>query len=398
MTTASLLQKEPDFSLVLGGPLYQLLRRTHLTGPALEQVHRRVLIAMLTTWLPLALLTLIAGNLSGVKLTFLRDIEAHVRFLIAVPVLIAAELIVHRRMRITVKRFVERGIVKSDDMPKFHAALEATMRVRNSVPLEVALLIFVYTAMHWIWRSQVALGTANWYAMPEGAHLRLTVPGYWYAFVSMPIFQLILLRWYLRFFIWFQFLWKVSRLDLRLLPAHPDRSGGLGFLGVGSYAFAPILFAQGAVLTGGIANRILYQGQSLLSFKVTIVAFVVFFVVVILAPLLVFTPHLMVAKRRGLGEYGTLAAAYVAGFEEKWLRGSDRQEGGQSQELLGSADMQSLADLGNSYGFVREMRFVPFSLQDMTRLAVATAAPVLPLLLTMMSLEQLISRLLNVVV
>src|SRR6266850_1376549 len=382
MTTASLLQKEPDFSLVLGGPLYQLLRRTHLTGPALEQVHRRVLIAMLTTWLPLALLTLIEGNLSGVKLTFLRDIEAHVRFLIAVPVLIAAELIVHRRMRITVKRFVERGIVKSDDMPKFRAALEATMRVRNSVPLEVALLIFVYTAMHWIWRSQVALGTATWYGVPEGTHLRLTVPGYWYAFVSMPIFQLILLRWYLRFLIWFQFLLKVSRLDLRLLPAHPDRSGGLGFLGVGSYAFAPILFAQGAVLTGGIANRILYQGQSLLSFKVTIVAFVVFFVVVILAPLLVFTPHLMVAKRRGLGEYGTLAATYISGFEEKWLRGSDRQEGGQSQELLGSADMQSLADLGNSYGFVREMRFVPFSLQDMTRLAVATAAPVLPLLLT----------------
>jgi hypothetical protein len=398
MTTPSLLQEAPDFSLVLGGPLYQLLRRAHLTGPALEQVHRRILVAMLTAWLPLALLTLIEGNLSSVKLTFLHDIEAHVRFLIAVPSLIAAELIVHRRMRITVNRFVERGIVKSDDMAKFRAALEAAMRVRNSVPLEVALLIFVYTAMHWLWRSQVALGTATWYGVPEGTHLRLTVPGYWYAFVSMPIFQLILLRWYLRFFIWFQFLWKVSRLDLRLLPAHPDRSGGLGFLGVGSYAFAPILFAQGAVLAGGIANRIFYQGQNLLSFKVTIVGFVVFFVIVILAPLVVFTPHLMVAKRRGLGEYGTLAATYLAGFEEKWLRGSAQQEGGQSQELLGSGDIQSLADLGNSYGFVREMRFVPFSLQDMTRLAVATAAPVLPLLLTIMSLEQLVSRILNVVV
>jgi hypothetical protein len=335
--------------------------------------------------------------MSVVKLTFLRDIEAHVRFLIAVPVLIAAELIVHRRMRITVKRFVERGIVKTEDMPKFHAAIEAAMRLRNSVPLEVALLILIYTAGHWIWRNQAALGTATWYAVPEGAHLRLTLPGYWYAFVSMPIFQFILLRWYLRLFIWFQFLWRVSKLDLHLLPAHPDRSGGLAFLGAGSYAFAPILFAQGAVLAGVIANRIFYQGQQLLSFKVTIAAFVVFFLVVILAPLLVFTPHLTAAKRRGLGEYGTLAATYVTGFEAKWLRCGGQKDGAQSDELLGASDIQSLADLGNSYGFVRDMRFVPFSLEDMTRLAVATAAPVLPLLLTIMSLEELVSRILNVV-
>lgn len=158
MITPSLLQEAPDFSLVPGGPLYQLLRRAHLTGPVLEQLRRRILVITLITWLPLAL---IGGNLSGVKLTFLHDIEVHVRFLIAVPVLIAAELIVHRRIRIIVKRFVERGIVKSEDMPKFHAAIDAAMRLRNSVPLEVVLLILIHTAGHWIWRSQADLGTAR---------------------------------------------------------------------------------------------------------------------------------------------------------------------------------------------------------------------------------------------
>jgi hypothetical protein len=232
--------------------------------------------------------------------------------------------------------------------------------------------------------------------VPEERHLRLTLPGFWYAWVSLPLFQFILLRWYLRFFIWFQFLWRVSRLDLHLLPAHPDRAGGLGFLGTGSYAFAPILFAQGTLLAAFLANRIFYDGQNLLSFKPNIAVFVGFFLVVILAPLLVFTPQIVAAKRRGLGEYGTLASSYVAGFEEKWLASSDQQSTSRAEELLGSGDIQSLADLGNSFGFVREMRPVPFSWQDVTRLAVATAAPVVPLLLTIMPLEELLSRIFKV--
>ena len=392
MATPTLIQEEPDFSIVLGGPLYQILRRARLTGPALEQMHRRVLAAALITWVPLALLALIEGNPAGVRLTFLHDIEAHVRFLIAVPVLIAAELIVHRRMRVAVSRFVGRGVVRSEDMPKFYAAIEAALRLRNSLPLEVALLILVYTVGHWIWRSQTAIGSASWYAVLDGTHLRLTLPGYWYAFVSMPIYQFILLRWYARLFIWFQFLWRVSRLELQLRPAHPDRSAGLGFIGEGSYAFTPILFAQGAVMSGVFANRIFYEGQSLLSFKLTILAFILFFLIVILAPLLVFTPQLAAAKRRGLGEYGSLATSYISEFERKWLCGPGQRNKAGDEELLGSGDFQSLADLGNSYGFVREMRFVPFSLQDMARLAVATAAPFVPLLLTIMPLEELVSR------
>src|SRR4051794_17832649 len=121
MTTPSILKEEGDFSLVMGGPSYQLLRWAHLEGPALEQLPRRILFFALITWLPLALLTLIGGNPSAVKLAFMHDIEAHVRFLVAVPLLIAAELINHRRMRTTVKRFVDRGIVRAGEVPRFHA-------------------------------------------------------------------------------------------------------------------------------------------------------------------------------------------------------------------------------------------------------------------------------------
>jgi hypothetical protein len=213
----------------------------------------------------------------------------------------------------------------------------------------------------------------------------------------LPFFQFILLRWYVRLFIWFRFLWRISRLNLRLLPAHPDRAGWIGFLGVGSYAFGPILFAQGAVLAGLIADRIFYEGQKLLSFRLNILAFVALFLVFVLAPLLVFTPQLNAAKRRGLAEYGTLAASYVSEFEDKWLPAGEQKTNPRRDELLGNGDFQSLADLGNSFGFVRDMRLVPFSLEDVFRLAIATALPLLPLLLTIMPLDELLTRLAKII-
>jgi hypothetical protein len=393
MTTSAIPQGPTDFSLVLGGPLYQIFRRSHLCGPALERVGRRVMIITLFAWLPLLLLSAFEGHLLGSQnLSFLRDIESHVRLLLALPVLIIAELIVHRRNGPMVKRFVERGVVTAADSPKFSAAIEAAVRARDTPWLEFALMLFVLTAGHWIWRQGATLGAANWYATPDRTGLHLTLAGYWFCFVSIPLFQFILLRWYLRLCIWFQFLWRVSRLNLRLLPAHPDRAGGIGFLGKSSYAFTPILFAQGTLMAGLIASRILFLGESLMSFKLSVVALVAFFVLVILGPLTVFSPLLERAKRRGLNEYGTLATVYVGDFDEKWVRG-----GAKGEEILGTADIQSLADLANSYAVVREMRLVPFALTDVARLAIATAVPALPLLLTIMPLEELVSRLIKII-
>jgi hypothetical protein len=393
MTTPAILQEPPDFSLVMGGPLFQMYRRAYLCGPALELLRRRVLIISLFAWLPLALLSAVEGHLFGSQnLTFLRDIESHVRFLVALPVLIAAELVVHQRIRPVVKLFLERRIITPEDTPKFYAAIEAAIRARNSTRLELALLVFAFTVGHWIWRSEVALSTASWYGVPNGAGLRLTLAGLWYGFVSIPIFQFIACRWYARIVIWFWMLWRVSRLNLHLIPTHPDRAGGLGFVGRSSYAFGPILFAQGALLAGLIANRILYQGQGLMSFKVTIAVLVGFFVLVILGPLTMFTPHLSSTKRNGLREYGTLATAYVADFDEKWIHG-----GASGEAILGSGDIQSLADLANSHAVVREMRLVPFTLEDVVRLVGVTALPILPLLLTVMPLEELLSRLIKII-
>jgi hypothetical protein len=129
-----------------------------------------------------------------------------------------------------------------------------------------------------------------------------------------------------------------------------------------------------------------------MEFKLDAVGLVGFFVLFLLGPLLVFTPALSRAKRAGLAQYGVLASTYVTEFENKWIRGKEAES-----ELLGTGDIQSLSDLGQSYSVIREMNIVPFGLQDITRLALATAVPLLPLTLTVFSLEELVVRLLKIV-
>ena len=380
-----------DFSLVLGGPLFQLLRKAHLEGGALELLHRRIITSVVLTWFPLLIFSILSGVSSGAgSVSFFHDIEVHARFLVALPVLIGAERLVHARLRPAVRRFIEWRIVLPEQRPVFHKAIDSALKVRNSVFVELALIAVVYTMGLLVWNSRTELGLVTWYALP-GSRWNLTPAGYWYVFVSLPLFQFILLRWYMRLFIWFRFLWQVNRIELNLIPTHPDRCGGLSFLGKSSYAFAPILFAQGAILAGVVAGRVLYRGETLQSFRFQIGGFIVFFVIVVLAPLLMFSLRMAQAKRKGLADYGLLAERYVESFDQKWVR-----ESLASGELLGTGDIQSLADLGNSYQVIREMRIVPFGLQDILRLAIATAAPLSPLLLTIFSFEDLMIRIFKI--
>lgn len=393
MSVSNAAQEPVGFSLVLGGPLYQLFRSAHLSGTGLELLRRRIIVISLFAWLPLLLLSALNGQLLGgdVAVPFLQDAEVHVRFLIAMPLLIVAEIVVHRRMHLVVRQFLERNLIPESARERFDSAIASALRLRNSVPAELLLVVLVYgVGVFIVWRVYTVLDTSTWHTLPaDDRGSRLSTAGMWYAYVSLPLFQFLLLRWYFRIFIWLRFLWQVSRIDLNLLPIHPDRLGGLGFLSNTAYAFVPLALAHGAVLAGQIANRIFHLGAELLSFKVEIALVVCFVQFLVFAPLLLFSLQLAQAKRAGLREYGTLAARYIRDFDSKWLRGNTPAR----EPLVGSADVQSLADMGNSFEGVRKMRVAPVTRDAIVQLAVATAVPVAPLLLTIMPLEELVKLL-----
>ena len=383
-----------DFSLVLGGPLYQLLRRAHLTDDALMLMRRRVVVISLVAWLPLLVFAAIGGNLlgGGVAVPFLLDVDVHVKFLVVVPLLVAAELVVHQRMRALVRTFRARSLVTGDAEARLDGAIESAYRLRNSVSAELLLVAFVYiVGITIIWRHYTTLDAATWYASPAIDGSSLTLAGVWYGYVSLPLFQFLLCRWYFRIFIWARLLWQVSRIPLNLMPTHPDRVGGLGFLAGTTHAFIPLLLAHGALLAGQLANLIFHTGASLTQYRLEILLLMIFMVLLVVGPLLVFAPQLSRARRTALAEYGTLAQRYVRDFDAKWVRGEDAGE-----PMLGTGDIQSLADLGNSYSVIQDMRVVPVTKQAMFQLGVATVLPIAPLLLTLMPLEDLLKKLFGI--
>jgi len=392
---STLSRHPPDFSLVLGGPVFQLLRRVHLSDDALMLVRQRVIALAVAAWLPLLLLTALEGQLWGgaVTMPFLWDLEVHIRFLVALPLLIIAELVVHQRMRPLLQLFLERNLIPENAMARFEAAVASAFRLRNSVLAEVLLIAIVYgVGILIVWRQYFALDAATWYATPTPEGAKLSLAGLWYGYVSLPIFQFLLIRWYFRLFIWARFLWQMSRIELSLVPTHPDRVGGLGFLANTVYAFAVLAVAHGALLAGLLANRIFHLGAALPQFKVEVAVLVVFLLCVVLGPFLVFAPLLAQAKRQGLRDYGTLAERYVREFDGKWLRGGAPA----GEPFVGSADIQSLADLANGYEVVRTMRLAPITKEAILRLAAATLAPIVPLLLTMMPFEELAAKLFGI--
>lgn len=384
----------PDFSVVLGGPLFQLLMRLRLTTPALELLKKRMAFFTLFTWLPLLLLSLVDGKAwGGVGVPFLYDMEAQARFLVALPLLIAAELLVHKRLRLIVGQFIDRDIIAGAELPKFKKVIASAMKLRNSIAIELVLLLLVFVGGHYLWNiisviEKLATGAGSWYATTDSTGTHLSLAGYWYFFVSRPVFQFILYRWYFRLLIWIRFLWQTSRLKLDLIPIHPDRACGLGFLGMSCAAFLSFIVAHGVLAAGLIANFIFFSGERLTDSTMLIVSVVMFLLLIVLGPLLVFTPQLMRAKRIGIRDYGILVSRYVSDFDFKWIRGGAAN----NERFIGSADIQSLADIGNSFQVIREIQPVPFGKDVVIQLIVFTLIPVLPLVLTMIPLVELIHK------
>jgi hypothetical protein len=379
-----------DFSLVVGGPLYGAYLRTHLAEAPIGLVHRRLLVYVLITWAPLCVLSAFDSRGVDVAVSFLGDIDAHTRLLVALPLLIAAEPFVHQRLTGAVRQFIDRGLVAPGDVRRYVAAVVSSVKLRDSPTLEIVVLLIAVVGGHWLWESRISLHVGTWYSdrSIDGTP-RLSLAGRWYTFVSLPLFRFLVLRWLARLVIvWYRFLWLMSRIPLRLNALHPDRTGGLGFLNTSVFAFAPILLAETSLLSAMIAQRIWHQGATLPQFKIEILTVVVFLMLLVLLPQMFFAIQLERAWRTGAAEYGVLGSHYVEGFRRKWLSAQPQTR----ESLVGSADIQSLADLANAFEVVRSMYLVPVTRTTVMRLGLLIVLPLLPLVLTMIPFEEIVDR------
>lgn len=377
----------PDFSLVQGGPLHGLARRLRLRGRPLGPLGLGVALALLA-WVPLlclAALERLPGQ--GVAVSFLGSVSTHIRFLVTFPLLFVTEVWVDPRLRHFVQDVFDTRLVPEAEVPALERAIRLAHRLRDSVTAELTIAILAVTFVQLGVRPfDLPDDLRSWRATGSGEGVRLTLAGWWYGLVALPIYQFLIGRWGWRLLVWWVFLWRFSRLRLQLVPTHPDLAGGLSYLPVAQSHFDTLCFAFSAVAAGVYAEQMMYGGATLKGFALPVLGLVLLNLALFLGPLLFFGPRLLAVKRRGLREYGRIATAYVRGFDAKWLRGGAPP----GEPLLGSADIQSLNDLAGSFDVIRRMRLVPFGPGLVLILVAATLAPMVPLLFLALPLEELL--------
>jgi hypothetical protein len=381
------------FLLMEGGPLYRIEKRMGLMKERAIRIKRRAALAILITWLPLLALSLIQGTALGkaVPVPFLHDFSVYTRFLLGVPLLLVAEVILGPRIAEAAEEFVKSGLVIEKDYEKFDAAVERGLNSRDSVTAEFVILVLAYAVSVAAFLG-MSMNVSSWYVSRSGAQHSLTWAGWWLIAISVPLLEFLVLRWIWRLFLWFRFLAQVRALDIQLFPTHPDHAGGLGFIGETQRFFGILLFAYSILVTGVLANQLVYGKVPLQHFVPAIIAYVLVALAVIVGPLVLFSGRLLKTKRVGLYQYGALATAYTGSFQRKWIKGQDAA----GDPLLGTGDIQSLADLANSFKVIEEMNPLPVNPRTILHLVVASLLPMVLLLPAVMPLKDLLKLLMKI--
>jgi hypothetical protein len=350
------------------GALDRLFRTTHIVRDCRGDILRQLLVFTVVTWVPLDAIQLVEWLISGRVEPVFRDISLHVRFLVAAPLLFFAESTLYQRCTTAMDLLIDRvGAVQ------VHRIALLGRRLR-AAPFEAGLLLLA------LFLSRLA---------PRGVEMGSGAVRLWYEFVALPLVTFLLLR-----VVWFWIVWCIllgwfARLDLQANALHPDRSGGLRFLGLPSNGFTVVLAAMSCVVSGAWASQALSGARSL-SIEGAAVPFAVFLataLVVTVAPLLPFMPQLYRARLEGLRRYTGFADAYTRRFQRRWLRGPE------DDSLLGSPDIQSLADLASGQETAQGMWIVPFGTQTLAAVAAAIAVPLLPLALLKVPFREVLQKL-----
>ncbi len=378
----------PELSL-LGGPLHRLGCRLGLVREKTHTVRLGLAIGLFT-WSILTLLALLEQ--SGPRMFSLAVIGVDVRLLVAIPLLFLCETWAMPQMAEFARYIVRSGVVRRASFPVLAVDIRRLDRLKDSWLAEALFLLAAFALPMIVPAGSLPGRTANWASIfhsSGGSHIWTD---YWYLWFCLPLFRFLMLRWLWRLSLWWYFLWRVEKLELRLIPTHSDGAAGLGYLETVHETFTPLVAAISAVFAAGFAEDISSGTTTFESLYSSIPMVLLVTLAVFVGPLCMFSPKLYVCRWTGMSEYMGMASRYVSAFDNKWIR--DKEATGESQ--LGTADLQSLADLTNSVNVVRQMQSIPFGRRLIVELAVFAMVPLLPLVFLKYPVHQVAAQLFHI--
>jgi hypothetical protein len=380
-------EQEAELSLIRGGPFYRAQLATGLIRPNEWNHARRVMFAIALGWVPLVLITALFQPKALFSL--LSDYRVCARMLIAVPVLLVGQWLMESRFQMIVRHIREASLLGHTDITRLENTIADLQILRDSVFPEIAVLVLLM--VHTITSFKGLVDATPWLAYGAEPNLHLTPAGWYAVLVSASLFQFLLGVGLWKWLLWALFAFRLSRLDLKLVPTHPDGHGGLGFLGLTPVAFAPIVFATSAVIGATWRREIVVHGAELTGFRLPAIVLAALAALVALGPLAFFVPRLAALRRQGIFEYGTLGQLHSVEFHEKWIEGRS----GHESEFLRAPDSSRLAHYGQSYEKIQQLRPFPADRGALIALGVSLVLPMLPVILAVFPLAVVLKSLLE---
>jgi len=355
----------------------------------------RIAVAVLVTWVPLVALALAQGRAvaEDPNGSLLGSVAVHARFLVALPLLLIAPAVCGPRLRPIAQHFLDAGLVKEAEKGRFAANIATTMRLRDSRLAAALLLVLAYLQTVLLVAVAAPELPALLHTVGPEEDRGISLAAWWFVAVSQPVYFLVLFLFLYRVLLWWLFLWRTARLDLRLAVAHPDGAGGLGFLGLSIAPFAIPAFAIAAALSGGLAELVLRGEVSLAGRLYLILGIVVPLVGLFTGPVLLFAVRLAEAKRRGLLDYARLSDRQLRQFGPRWFR-----PGRDDDPILAGQEFSAAADLGLIVARVQDMRVVPCRWKDVVPVAGAALLAFVPTAALEVPLAEFLPKLIHLLI
>jgi len=377
---------DEPFLLVQGDALSRLESRIGL-APRGGGVKRRALIYALVAWLPLVVASWLSGPADAQATeSLLGHFGIHIRCLVAIPLLVLAEVVAQKNLLICLREFKRSGLVDDALAARFDGIVEDVIRLKRRVSpwLVIGVLAAAWTAAFLVSPNPDEL---RW--TPADGE-RMAFGAWWFLLVTRPLFSVLLLAWVWRLTLVGILLLRIARLPLKLVVMHPDRMGGLGFLDRLPMVYAPFLFSVSAVVAGAWAHTVFYHGVAVPTLYAQVATLLLVLILIGLAPLLVFSSMLAHAKRQALLDYGALLSEHGRLVDARWIHKAQIAE----QPILDAPELGPVADVQAMYQSVAAMRPAVISKSILLRIALPAALPLLLLVATQWPLKSTLSKLL----
>jgi hypothetical protein len=380
-----------SFSPVQGGPLYRFRKAIGLVPEKGLGLARRAVAIIALAWLPVVIGAFVAGQVLEGRGTdpLLRHFGLHARFLLSIPMLLFAEAFMDRLIPPMIGNFVTSGLVDSETMPQFRQALEQARRVRDSIWGSVFVVVIAVAVVLFATTQSAHGEEMAWAATRADGQTGIGFAGWWYNTVSRPIFVGLLAIWIWRSIVLWSLIWKLSKLELSLVPSHPDGVGGLGFLEGTATACVPLVLAVSVVISGRWGHEVMYHGVRVESLIPLAAVFVAISVLLFNGPLLLIGRNLRTFKRRSLLAYSSLVGHHGRLVYLKWIR---KQDVG-APEILDAPELGPTVDISSIYEAVAKMRPAPISKRSLVPIVVAAILPMLPVYAIEVPLKEILKSL-----